>query len=182
MEGSSRGIGVAKQDWRTGEGYPDRDSLPEVWHIEFLRRGPNGFSGHPRFILPDGSMEFFTGPAIIQIESDGSLLSAPDASRTNATHMVIEFNLKHNIDAQLSRAGRWLTGAQKVSFKPIHRKRIDKYQVYLRAFDAHAAGASQLQIAAALYPRNSNKEAAKKQVSNDLKAARKLVLTGIPLS
>lgn len=171
---------MATQNWKTGEGYPDANSALDVWQCEFLRRGPSGLNGRPHFKLEGDRIEFFTGPAIIQIEDDGSLLCGPEATRSSVNRMVIEFQLDQDIDAQLDKARRWLTGNQTARYSvEKKRKRVTQYGHYLRAFDASTAGQSQSEIASILYP-HLRDEAGKKQVSNALRAASKLISTGFP--
>jgi hypothetical protein len=171
-------VAVAIQDWKTGEGYPTAECSFDEWKVEFLRRGPHGLAGRPHFRLADGAIEFFVGPAIIQIQDDGSFMSGPDSNRSNITHMVLEFQLDQDIDAQIENAKHWLTANQNTRYSTdARRKRVTKYGNYLRATDASNAGASQSEIASVLYP-HLDGEAGKKQVSNALKAAKKLISMG----
>jgi hypothetical protein len=171
---------LVSQDWKTGKGYPTANSSFDEWQAEFLGRGPHGLVGRPHFRLADGAIEFFAGPAIIQIQDDGSFMSGPDSSRTSITRMVLEFQLDQDIDVQLEKAKRWLTANQNARYlTDASRKRVTKYGNYLRAIDASNAGATQSEIASILYP-HLHSDAGKKQVSNTLKAARRLISTGFP--
>lgn len=162
-------------DWETGEGYPDAKSSFDVWRTEFLKRSKFGLAGRPHFKLADGSVEFFTGPSVIQIEADGAALAGSDESRSSVSRMVIEFHLDQDLDTQLAIAKRWLTSNQIARYSiNKNRKRVEKYARYLRALDASNAGQSQSQIASILHSHLSS-IAGVKQVSNDLKAAKRLV-------
>lgn len=171
------------QNWKTGDGYPGAGASLDEWEWEFLRRGPDGLKERPFFRLPDGGVEFFTGPSLIQINDDGSLLNGPDQSRSNPTHMVIQFELRHDIEAQLDRARRWLIGRQGHSFATAkRRRRQDKYRTYLRAWDAKDAGASLDEIAEVLYPALDNdypEHVARKQVHKDISTAKRLIRLGL---
>ena len=173
----------AHQNWKTGDGYPGTGASLDDWEWEFLRRGPDGLKERPFFRLPAGGVEFFAGPSLIQINDDGSLLDGPDQSRSNPTHMVIQFELRHDIDAQLERARRWLMANQMHRFAIAKRRqRQEKYRNYLRAWDAKAAGATLDEIAEVLYPALSNDRAehqARKQVNKDISTAKRLIRFGL---
>jgi len=174
---------MATPDWKAGTGYPPPGASVDVWEHEFLIRGEQGLKGRPHFKLPEGGVEFFEGPAIIQISDDGSLPAGACDYRTSATHTVIEFMLDQELDAQIERAKRWLTVNQRHRFTgDKQRKREAKFGLYLRALDANKAGASLDEIAHVLYPELDNtypSKAGAKLANKHLVAARKLAQRGL---
>ena len=173
---------MATADWKSSTGYPSPGASTDEWEYQFLRRGDQGLKGHPHFKLPDGSVEFFGGPALIQINDDGSL-DVAEHPRSSATHMVIEFQLDHDIGAQIERARSWLTANQRHKFIIEKRRmREAKFVLYLRALDGQKSGASLDEIARVLYPTLDNaypSHDGRKQAGKALTAARKLARRGL---
>ena len=170
-------------DWKAGTGYPSSDAPADVWEFQFLSRGDQGLNGRPHFKLAPGSVEFFGGPAIIQINDDGSLPGGAEIRRSGATHMVIEFQLNHDIAAQIERARVWLSANQRHRFIIEKRRmREAKFVLYLRALDGQKSGASLDEIARVLYPTLDNaypSHDGRKQAGKALTAARKLARRGL---
>ena len=174
------------KNWKTGTGYPAAGASLDVWENEFLSRGAAGLGGRPHFKLANGAVEFFAGPAILQIEHDGSILAGPDTTRSSANRMVIQFWLDQDIAEQIERARRWLMNNQQSRFN-VEKQRIRaaKYRTYLRVFDGSCDGATLDDIARILYPHIVNEypeHSARKQVSKDISTAKKLAQRGLRLA
>lgn len=166
-------------DWRKGTGYPNVDSPLNEWRIEFIKRGEQGLSGVPRFILEDGSVEIFRFPVLHHINDDGSIFDDPQAHRTNATRMIIEFALDEDISYQLSQAERWLKANQSARYSKT-KHRVDRYKNYLRLLDAEAEGVSHRVMAQFIFPDIINDYpafAGSKHVSRSLKEAKRLIVS-----
>lgn len=174
---------MTAMSWKTGTGYPAAGATLDVWEYEFLSRGASGLKGRPYFKSTHKIVEFFVGPAIMQIEDDGSILTGPNSARSSVNRMVIEFHLNQDIENQIESARRWLTANQQLRFNTeTSRIREAKYQTYLRAFDGSRDGASLDDIASILYPCIVNEypeHSARKQVSKDIATAKKLAERGL---
>jgi hypothetical protein len=140
---------VTDPDWRTGKGYPSQSARPSVWEAEFYRRAA-GSSPKPYFDIEGRGREIFVGPAILQVNDDGTVRG--DNMLPASRHMVLMFFLDENLDDQIARARRWLLDSQTARFEQKARRRADKFLHYLRVLDGYADGASFEQIGAEIFP------------------------------
>jgi hypothetical protein len=136
-------------NWRTGTGYPNQTDSLSVWEGEFYRRA-GGPIPKPHFKVSSTRVEVFTGPALIQVNDDGTAHAEDLLPATR--HMVVLFFLDENIDDQLDRARHWLISNQANRYERRARRRADKFVLYLRALDAHADRATAEQIGDVLFP------------------------------
>ena len=161
-------------NWRTGTGYLNQTDSLSVWEGEFYRRA-GGPMPKPHIKVSRTRFEVFTGPAIIQVNDDGTAHAEGLLPATR--HMVVLFFLDENIDDQLDRARHTLLGNQANRYERRARRRVDKFVLYLRALDAHADGATAEQIGDVLFPTLSDaypEYQRRKRAKDTLKQAMKL--------